>query len=83
MATTPAPVTDVAAEKAYAAAAETLSEKPVVAEPVAAEPVAAEPVAAEPVVAPVVDVTMPSKAKRAAKVAPAKVEVPADRKSVV
>lgn len=66
MASTSEPVPVDAAEKAYAAAAESLTEKPAAADPVA-----------EPVPAPVVDVTMPPKAKRAAKPAPAKVETPA------
>jgi len=70
MASTSEPVPVDAAEKAYAAAAESLKEKPAAVEPVV------EP-AAVPVEAPAVDVTMPPKAKRAAKPAPVKVEAPA------
>ncbi|HMO68862.1 MAG TPA: phasin family protein, partial [Novosphingobium sp.] len=78
MASTPAPEPVDAAEKAYAAAAESLTEKPAAAGPAAVESVAA------PVEAPAVDVTMPPKAKRAAKTAPArpaaaKVEAPAPK----
>lgn len=69
MASTPDPVPVDAAEKAYAAAAESLPVKPVAEEPVAA-----------PVESPAIDVTMPPKAKRAAKPAAApaaaKVEAP-------
>lgn len=86
MASKSAPVPVDAAEKAYAAAAESLTEKSVAVEASAApfvEPVAApavEPVAT-PVEAPVtevlaVDVTMPPKARRAPKAAPVKEQAP-------
>jgi len=76
MASTSEPVPVDAAEKAYAAAAESLTEKPAAVEPVV------EPVAA-PVEVPAIDVTMPPKAKRAAKPAPVKVEAPVPAKPAV
>lgn len=73
MASNSAPVPVDAAEKAYAAAAESVTEKPVAVE--AATEVVTEPSPA-PVKAPAVDVIMPPKAKRAVKPAPIKVDAP-------